>query len=79
MGVARIMHIGFALQFKGLAALPSRAIEFWTVRTQHQYNVRVVDRLESMRERLYAISVKKKVKHPAVLAIADGAREKLFG
>ncbi len=46
---------------------------------QRQYSVRVVGRLESVRERFYAISVEKKVKHPAVLAIADEARQKLFG
>jgi LysR family transcriptional activator of nhaA len=43
-----------------------------------QYDVRVVGRLESVRERFYAISPEKKVKHPAVLAIADEARQKLF-
>ena len=46
---------------------------------QRQYSVRVVGRLESVRERFYAISVEKKVKHPAVVAIADEARQKLFG
>ena len=46
---------------------------------QRQYGVRVVGRLESVRERFYAISVERKVKHPAVVAIADAAREKLFG
>ena len=46
---------------------------------RRQYNVKVVGRLESVRERFYAISVEKKVKHPAVLAIADQARHKLFG
>lgn len=46
---------------------------------QRQYSVKVVGRLESVRERFYAISVEKKVKHPAVLAIADEARQKLFG
>ena len=49
------------------------------VSTLRQYSVRVVGRLESVRERFYAISVEKKVKHPAVLAIADEARQKLFG
>ena len=32
----------------------------------------------AVRERFYAISVEKKVKHPAVLAIADEPRQKLF-
>ncbi len=46
---------------------------------RRQYGVTVVGRLESVRERFYAISVEKKVKHPAVLAIANEARQKLFG
>ena len=35
--------------------------------------------MESARERFYAISVEKKAKHPAVVAIADAARRKLLG
>lgn len=46
---------------------------------RRQYGVRIIGRLESVRERFYAISVERKVKHPAVVAIADAAREKLFG
>jgi len=46
---------------------------------QRQYSVKVVGRLASVRERSCAISVEKKVKHPAVLAIADEARRKLLG
>lgn len=46
---------------------------------QRQYSVRVVGRLDYVRERFYAISVEKKVKHPAVVAIANEARQKLFG
>ncbi len=60
---------------KGLFAAPT-VIE---KEVQRQYSVRVVGRLESVRERFYAISVEKKVKHPAVVAIADEARQKLFG
>ncbi|MCP4591359.1 MAG: transcriptional activator NhaR [bacterium] len=45
---------------------------------RRQYDVRVVGRVESVRERFYAISVERKVKHPAVAAIAHAAREKLF-
>ncbi len=46
---------------------------------RRQYGVRVVGRIASVQERFYAISVERKVKHPAVVAIADAAREKLFG
>jgi LysR family transcriptional regulator, transcriptional activator of nhaA len=44
-----------------------------------QYSVVVVGRTEEMRERYYAISVERRLKHPAVLAITNGARQVLFG
>jgi LysR family transcriptional activator of nhaA len=46
--------------------------------TQRQYNVRLVRRVESIRERFYAISLEKRLKHPAVVVITATAREKLF-
>jgi LysR family transcriptional activator of nhaA len=46
---------------------------------RRQYGVRLIGRLESVRERYYAISVERKLKHPAVVAISERAREKLFG
>jgi LysR family transcriptional activator of nhaA len=44
-----------------------------------QYAVRVVGQTDDIRERFYAISVERKLKHPAVVAICDAARERLFG
>jgi LysR family transcriptional activator of nhaA len=44
--------------------------------TQRQYGVRLVGRLGSIRERFYAISLERKLKHPAVVAITAAAREK---
>jgi LysR family transcriptional activator of nhaA len=46
--------------------------------TKRQYNVRLLGRVESIRERFYAISVERKLKHPAVVAITEGARRKPF-
>jgi LysR family transcriptional activator of nhaA len=46
--------------------------------TLKQYNVRMLGRVDSIRERFYAISLERKLKHPAVVAITDSAREKLF-
>ena len=43
-----------------------------------QYSVRVVGRIDAVRERYYAISVERRLKHPAVLAICAAAREKIF-
>jgi LysR family transcriptional regulator, transcriptional activator of nhaA len=43
-----------------------------------QHAVRVVGRIDAVRERYYAISVERRVKHPAVAAICDAARANLF-
>ena len=44
-----------------------------------QYGVRVVGRIAELRERFYAISVERRLRHPAVLAITQAAREDIFG
>jgi LysR family transcriptional activator of nhaA len=46
--------------------------------SQRLYGVRLVGRVESIRERCYAISAEKKLKHPAVVAITEAARAQLF-
>jgi LysR family transcriptional activator of nhaA len=46
------------------------------VRTR--YKVDRVGVVESVRERFFAISVERRLKHPAVLAISDAARSTLF-
>ena len=43
-----------------------------------QYAVKVVGRVEDIKERFYAISVERRLKHPAVVAISDSARNELF-
>jgi LysR family transcriptional activator of nhaA len=43
-----------------------------------QYGVRVVGRVEAIRERFYAISAERRIRHPAVLAISSAARRDLF-
>jgi LysR family transcriptional activator of nhaA len=42
-----------------------------------QYHVTVVGRLDEVRERFYAISVERRLKHPAVVAISAAARADL--
>lgn len=44
-----------------------------------QYRVQVIGRTDEVTERFYAISPERKVKHPGVLAISEGARTELFG
>lgn len=45
---------------------------------RRQYHVQVVGRIEEVRERFYAITVERKLKHPAVVAISEAARTDLF-
>lgn len=58
----------------GLFAAPSAIEE----EIQKQYGVQIVGRLDSIREHFYAISVERKLKHPAVVAISEVARQELF-
>jgi len=43
-----------------------------------QYGVRIVGRLDRVRERFYAVSAERRLKHPAVIAITESARRELF-
>ena len=45
---------------------------------RRQRHVVVIGRTEDVRERFYAISVERKLKHPAVTAIVEAAREGIF-
>ncbi len=45
---------------------------------RQQYRVSIVGRTEAVQERFYAISVERKIKHPAVVAITEVARETIF-
>jgi len=56
---------------KGLFAIPS-AVE---KDIRRHYGVRRVGRALGLRERFYAISVERKLKHPAVVAISESARQ----
>lgn len=46
---------------------------------QRQHNVKAIARVEEIRERYYAISAERRIKHPAVVAIATQARATVFG
>ncbi len=45
---------------------------------QQRYNVQVVGRNASLAQSFYAISVERKIRHPAVLAICETARKSVF-
>ncbi len=59
---------------EGLFVAPS-AIEREVCR---QYSVQVVGRIPTIKERFYAISIERRLKHPAVVAISNAARSTLF-
>jgi LysR family transcriptional activator of nhaA len=61
---------------EGAGVFPAPAIVERVVMSQ--YGVQVVGRAEGVRERFYAISVERRLKHPAVVAICDAARHELF-
>jgi len=46
---------------------------------RRQFRVQRIGQTDDVRERFYAISVERKLKHPAVVAISESARRKLFG
>lgn len=43
-----------------------------------QHHVRVVGQLKEVRERFYAISVERRIRHPAVVAVSTAARDSLL-
>ena len=45
---------------------------------ERRYRVEVVGRVPELRQRFYVITVERRLKHPAVLAISESARKDLF-
>jgi LysR family transcriptional activator of nhaA len=43
-----------------------------------QHGVRIIGRIADVRERFYAISAERKLKHPAVVAISTIAQKEVF-
>ena len=58
----------------GVFAVPSVVEED----VRQRYKVQLVGRAEALQQRFYAISVERKISHPAVIAICDAARRHLF-
>ena len=59
---------------EGLIVVPA-AVES---EVRSQYNLKPVGRIDEITERFYAISVERRLKHPAVVAICEAARSRLF-
>jgi LysR family transcriptional activator of nhaA len=60
---------------KGIFAAPS-IIES---SVRKQFGVAIVRRLDRARERFYAVSAERRLKHPAIIAVTESARRELFG
>ena len=64
----------FGREGMGIFAAPT-VIE---AEVRQQYRVGVVGRSEAVRQQFYAISVERKIRHPAVAAVCEAARKDLF-
>jgi LysR family transcriptional activator of nhaA len=65
----------FAQAGVGIFPIPT-AIE---IDVRKQYGVQLVGRVDALRERFYAVSLERRLRHPAVVAITEAARGSLFG
>jgi LysR family transcriptional activator of nhaA len=59
----------------GFFAMPSIGVDA----VARSYSVRVIGSTEDCRERFFALSAERRLKHPAVIAISQTARSDLFG
>ena len=59
----------------GLFAVP----EVMVREVERQYGVVPAGRIADVREQFYAITVERRLKHPAVVAVVEAARQELFG
>jgi LysR family transcriptional activator of nhaA len=69
------LMMAFGARGSGVFAVP-RVLED-DVRAQH--GVQIVGRAEDVREAFYAITVERRLRHPAVVAVAETARDAIFG
>lgn len=65
----------FGQEGLGLFAAPSVIDEH----VEKNYSVRQIGRLQNVRERFYAISLERQVKHPGVAAVVETAHREIFG
>jgi LysR family transcriptional activator of nhaA len=64
----------FGLRGAGLFPAPSVIAK----EVEAEYKVRSIGQVPEVRERLYAVTVERRIKHPAVVAICDAARTLVF-
>ena len=52
---------------------------FWLVKgVEEQYSLQTIGEVPEVRERLYAVTVERRIKHPAVVAICETAKSLVF-
>ncbi len=61
---------------RGRGAFPAASIIATEI--EREYRVRQLGLLPGVHERLYAVTVERRIKHPAVMAICDAARTLVF-
>jgi LysR family transcriptional regulator, transcriptional activator of nhaA len=61
---------------RGVGLFPAAAVI--TKEVEAQYKVRSIGQVPEVRERLYAVTVERRIKHPAVVAICEAARNQVF-
>ncbi len=64
----------FGQEGMGLFVVPT-VIE---AEVQQQYRVDILGRVDSIRERFYALTVNRRLRHPAVVAMSEAAQQILF-
>jgi LysR family transcriptional activator of nhaA len=61
----------------GLGIFPAPAVI--AKELQRQYQARPVGHTDDVRERFFVITAERRLEHPAVVAISEEARQKMFG
>lgn len=64
----------FGQEGTGFFAVPSVIVD----KVAQQYGVEPIGETDEVEERFYAISVERRVRHPAVVAVCDAARSEIF-
>ena len=62
---------------RGLGVFPAPRVLEEEIRAQ--FGVQVVGRVDEVRQAFYAITVERRLRHPAVVAVVEAARDALFG
>jgi LysR family transcriptional activator of nhaA len=62
---------------RGLGVFPAPRVLEDEIRAQ--FGVQVVGRVDDVRQAFYAITVERRLRHPAVVAVVEAARDALFG